>query len=792
MAEEKKFLNEEMEKSNHKLMVKYIALSVVIFVILILCVLAWFSSKQEANASGLTIKATADNGLQVAITDHSVDIDDNGNTVHSNSWTPYAYQQTYHSAFTSSEPLPLISGNGLQFFEPNFIKVAENYYDKLDMDALEDEYKIKNDGKSLPWKDVTNNINRVTHEKEKYIEYKLRFRNNKKCNVFLTNESKVTPDSNDFDNKTQNSKENINTTTNFSRNFISATARIAFLNTVTSGNTSALNLHNLWIPNDDIELNHVGNSTATRYSYDEILSSDVDSTVIKSGGSSGEAAYTGGTRSGYTLWINHSDYVEDTTNGGYTVTLSTQNDEYKDMKKIVDDNNSLDDNNKKKLKGVPLYQVPLPDKDANGNTVYAYYVNLKILPGNYTSNIPMIFTNNTDLQWQLLEGKDSEYVANRQVILYGSSRGSTSYTTDFGTVHFKTSANDGSGNYGSNYNLTPDKSGYSETYSYFETMYIEPSSNNPGGTIQISFTDVKSGGNNNDRESAYSKIVNGPNSGTAPTYDVDVNKDGKYYVTEGDKLVFSASNSSGNSAISSSSPSTGVAVDDPPAGTTEDYWIVDSVNTAGAFTLKQDITNGQYLKVDSSGNLTTDSKSGTQFYAVNKYKINGVEQTLKGIMLFTLEGNYFVNYNGTNFVTASEPDSTYTYHIYKQKGEEYEVSGRWGIRTPNTDPKSVAEKYYCRTVDPTNEKNTAKSPLDNYILSSNLKNIPTEYKPTVDMKDYPNFIVSIGGKKNSEGFFVSEEITVRIWGEGYDREAQTPLQGGWMNVDLHFFAVEQE
>ena len=32
MAEEKKFLNEEMEKSNHKLMVKYIALSVVIFV----------------------------------------------------------------------------------------------------------------------------------------------------------------------------------------------------------------------------------------------------------------------------------------------------------------------------------------------------------------------------------------------------------------------------------------------------------------------------------------------------------------------------------------------------------------------------------------------------------------------------------------------------------------------------------------------------------------------------------------------------------------------------------------
>ena len=154
-------------------------------------------------------------------------------------------------------------------------------------------------------------------------------------------------------------------------------------------------------------------------------------------------------------------------------------------------------------------------------------------------------------------------------------------------------------------------------------------------------------------------------------------------------------------------------------------------------------------------------------------------------------GNYFVNYNGTNFVTASEPDSTYTYHIYKQKGEEYEVPGSWGIRTPNTQPKSTPEeRFFCRTVDPTGVHDTAKSPLDNYILSSNLKNIPTEYTPTVNMTTYPNFIVSIGGEPNSQGFYVSEEITVRIWGEGYDREAQTPLQGGWMNVDLHFFAVE--
>ena len=777
MAEEKKFLNEEMEQSNHKLMVKYIALSVVIFVILILCVLAWFSSKQEANASGLTIKATADNGLQVAITDHKV-VTEGGNTVHKNEWTPYAYQQTYHSSFTSSEPLPLISGNGLQFFEPRFVKVAENYYDKLDMDALEEEYKSNHKGETFPWKDVTEDINHVTHEKEKYIEYKLRFRNNKKCNVFLTNESKVTPDSNDFDNKTQNSKKNINTATNFSRNFISATARIAFLNKVTVDDTEKLNVHNLWIPNDDIELTHVDTTQGIKHSYKEIESTEIDSTVIKSSGSSGEAAYTGGTPSGYTLWINHSTAVEDKVNGGYTVTLSTQNDEYADMKKIVDDNKN------KQLVGVPLYQVKLPDKDEHGNTVYAYYVNLKIPAGNYTSNIPMIFTNNIALQWKLLEGKNSEYVANRQVILYGSSQGNTSYTTNFGTIYFKTSANDGSGSYGSNYNLTPAQSGYPETYSYFETMYIEPSSNNPGGTIQISFTNVKSGGINNDRESGFSKIVNGPGStGTAPTYNVDVNAD-KYDIKVNDVLVFSASNEAGNNAISSSAPNTGEVVASPPDGETTHFWTVDSITAEGAFTLKN--SSGNYLKIES-GTLTTVSTGGTQFYAVSKYEIDGVAQSLKGIMLFTLDGNYFVNYDGTHFVCSPSNDTTYTYHIYKRESEKKEIPGSWGIRT-----SSPETNFFYRSVDPANENKTVKRQLTNYILSDDLDDIPTEYKPTVNMQDYPNFIVSIDGEPDAQGFFVSEEITVRIWGEGYDREAHTPLQGGWMNVDLHFFAVDEE
>ena len=96
MAEEtKKFLDEEMENSGHKLMAKYIALSVVILVILILCVLAWFTSKQKADASGINVQSVTGNGLQVAIEQN------NGE------WTPYKYEQTFETAFNRKKSTTL-------------------------------------------------------------------------------------------------------------------------------------------------------------------------------------------------------------------------------------------------------------------------------------------------------------------------------------------------------------------------------------------------------------------------------------------------------------------------------------------------------------------------------------------------------------------------------------------------------------------------------------------------------------------------------------------------------------
>lgn len=733
MAEEKKFLNEEMEKSNHKLMVKYIALSVVIFVILILCVLAWFTSKTEANASGLTIKATADNGLQVAITDHKV-VTEGGNTVHKNEWTSYAYQQTYHSSFTSTNRLPLISGDGLQFFEPSFVKVAEDYTDKLDIDVLDSAGQVS-------WFDVTNVRNDITHEKAKYIEYKLKFRNDKKSNVFLTSDSKVTPDSSAaYDPLTYD--ENLNQS-NFSKNFISATARIAFLNKVTEGNTEKLNVHNLWIPNDDIELTHTDRTEKDVITYEE---QSPEGTVKKVAGSS-SGIPSGGTETDYYVWWNGLDKFT----GGQRDAMVEY---YKNMIKY-----------KSRLMDAGDYyycKMHAPEIGTSAEGDRAFFVTIGDTVSLESRSNGMYIKNKFDLKGTPVSKQ------------YVDSKGT------YVTVQFMSD----------DYNIAYYKNGDND-YSYImncEKVYVSPHE----GELDYYLIIDKDGDKDGDKFGTVKDIViDAGLGGTEPTYSVDINTD--VYVPENDDvLLISADNGSNNYGLSSTLTSAEI-VGMSPSGANKPTWTVTDATDYGSFKL-QDVTSGKYLSVTAEGLSLSDT--GTELYAVTKYEetVNGTATTtnLKGVMLYTPNNNRFVNFDGTNFTASSNFDTTYTYHIYKQNLKSQVVPGSWGIRTGSVYAEN---KFFCRTVDPTGVHDTVKSSLDNYILSKDLNKenaIPSQYDSEENTTKHPNFIVSIGGKPNSQGFFVSEEITVRIWGEGYDREAQTPLQGGWMNVDLHFFAVEKE
>lgn len=757
MAEEKKFLNEEMEKSNHKLMVKYIALSVVIFVILILCVLAWFSSKQEANASGLTIKATADNGLQVAITERKPDPND-GNK-YKEVWTPYKYQQVYDSKFTSSEPLPLISGNGLRFFEPNFVKVAEDYTDKFDIDQFE------SDGNKVDWVDVTGNTNIVTGNKSKYIEYKLKFRNDKVSNVFLTGDSKVTPDSSDAYNPLSY-KENPNQS-KFSKNFISATARIAFLNKVTVDDTEKLNVHNLWIPNDDIELTHADKVESTDITYEK---QNPQGTVKKVSGSSSGIPSGGTPIDKYYVWWND-------TNTYTSEDHSAMFEYYKNMEQIT--LYEKDDYYYCKLTAPPC------SEGYGDRAFYVTYMNTK--DGTFKPD---------------LEYESGGYNIKNKFDLTGEEK-SITFTDKKGkivTVRFM--SND--------YNLAyePVGNGYN-TILNCEKVHISPHEDPVDFYLKIeknSNEEQKSG-------DVTDIIIDGGSIGSNTSYSVEINKGKDIYVPDNeDVLLISADNGSDNYGLSSTSDGTvsTESIGTNLSGADIPNWTVAGVNAeAGSFKLmnSKDLNSkGKYLSIssDASGLVLTEDSSdeGTDFYAVTKYEetVNGTATTtnLNGVLLYSLKYNRFLIFNGTSFQLSDTYVTQYKHSIYKKKEEKSITPASWGIRTPLTDPKSKKEtQFFYRTVNPDNVPNTKKQQLASteYILSEYWKNendaIPSKYDSGESTTKHPNFIVSID-TSDGQGFFVSDEITVRIWGEGYDREAQTPLQGGKMQVDLHFLAVEKD
>ena len=763
MAEEtKKFLDEEMENSGHKLMAKYIALSVVILVILILCVLAWFTSKQKADASGINVQSVTGNGLQVAIEQN------NGE------WTPYKYEQTFETAFNRKNPLPLISGNGLQFFEPSFVKVAENAYDSLDIDNIEEP---------VSWQDVTPYKNR------KYIEYKLRFRNDKPCNVYLTNESKVTPDTSTKDSDGNYEYDPTTYEENmgdfgFSRNFISATSRVAFLNSDTNENgEESYSLQSLWIPNDDIQLYNKAEIDRTDYSYKKVKAAKeeesdkvLDSTVVKTTGSSSEGLLTGGTPSGYYLWMNT------TSVDGDTVTITTENNnEEADMIKIIETGGSS--NNQLRAQ---FY------RRTNGQ----YYINIRIPPGSNikkNTKLPFVVTNpqyssNRSLQFELFG--DNKMIPKNNVAFYGE--GNDQIDTPFGKVQMRHSLNSQGGT-GNDYNV--NYNGYN--YTRFQDIVLLSDPPAEGCIIQIAFSKTRGGTTaQGDFEQALAGVVGGSSLGGVTTYKVDVNKEDKYYPVKGDSLVFSA----GTNAISATAQGGATTITDPPSAKTTAFWTVDAVSTDNSFTLKND--SGKYLAIDVSGNIVF-SDVGTKFYAVNKFKDGEASATsLNVVRLFTLEGNYYINFDGEKFVASNTYDTTSEYNMYVLDITKIEQKGAWNILTPYTETRSISESaFYCRVASTTEsdpdadstEKKEMNQKID-YFLSSNIPKIPTEYvdvtTSTISKTNYPNYIVSVGGEKDEQGYYVSDEITVRIWGEGYDREAQTPLEGGNMKVSLHFYAVE--
>ena len=219
MAEEKKFLDETMEQpKNRKLVAKNIVLAFVVFVILLLCVLAWFSAKNDATASGLSVKTSSSSGLEVSL--------DGGQTwgtswsskdVEGSLWSKALAKYDSTDSENGGSLMQLLSGNGRRLFYTKSVDADGNVEDK-------DFVEISDDKAG-----------------DYCLEFEAYFRSENQCSVALTNQSKVEP-FNLTDNMWTQS------TPKFSANYIAGAARVAFLEE-DMNDPKTLKKTGLWIPN---------------------------------------------------------------------------------------------------------------------------------------------------------------------------------------------------------------------------------------------------------------------------------------------------------------------------------------------------------------------------------------------------------------------------------------------------------------------------------------------------------------------------------------------------------------
>ena len=220
MAEEKKFLDETMEQpKNRKLVAKNIVLAFVVFVILLLCVLAWFSSRSDATASGLSVKTSGESGLEVSLDGgkHWGTSWSSKQGVNGSIFSPALAKYDSTDAKNGGSLMQLLSGNGQDLYYTKSVDADGNVEDK-------DFVKISDDKAG-----------------DYCLEFEAYFRSENQCSVALTDQSKVEP-FNLTDNMWTQS------TPNFSANYIAGAARVAFLQEDVN-DPLKLTKTGLWIPN---------------------------------------------------------------------------------------------------------------------------------------------------------------------------------------------------------------------------------------------------------------------------------------------------------------------------------------------------------------------------------------------------------------------------------------------------------------------------------------------------------------------------------------------------------------
>ena len=677
MAEEKKFLDETMEQpKNRKLVAKNVVLAFVVFVILLLCVLAWFTSRSDASASGLSVKTSGSSGLEVSL-DGGKHWSTKWASREVTGWRKSDILAKYDST-NGGSLMQLLSGNGQDLYYTKSVDADGNVEDK-------DFVKVSDDKAG-----------------DYCLEFEAYFRSENKCSVALTSESSVLPY-----NKDDKTRHN---SFGFSPDYIAGAARVAFLEKGGTESAPTWAKTGLWIPNPLYQLTTTASEIVK---YEKMPDNYGGSVSPVKGGAATESNYPDdykGPR--YYLWTPK------------IVPLPTDYNE---------------DQNKAALENMTYHAMfPLGD-----GTYYCQFSTVQ--PQEKRVEQPFTINSDTNSWLTNLDTFNSKCVIdNSQTTTRAWSLGSNKYRVNIGNNigydfyhfdHAENSSGEASELIRIVYNpetrkvmlLDPDKT--------------EVSVNNPDGT---NILDV-------DNEIVVTKTVSAE-SGTII------------------KGLYKADSDGNNNALNF----------DPTKDNSQcDLVVADVSNKKYKLVFKENKTSQpKYLAVDANGKLINvdDIEAASYFDIVidkDKKDSEGISSKLLAYVFTDSKGNQSIKYvtlssDGTKFELS--PNSNYGdgYMIYQKIGTNFI---NYGMRTDNTKPEGVQEdKYYYF-----DDKTKTKAALD-----------PKEYATTPQACTN---LVKLETTTEIEGkTYYTGKMKVRIYAEGFDREAQKPMEKGKIKVNLQFTA----
>lgn len=209
-----------------RMIAKNLIILLVLIVVTVLSILAWFTKGDKAEASGINVQAKA-SGVQVSWDDEK--FYDNLTALTEAAMKEDTTGKTGMAKFLTSDgtvngkpaPLKLVTGNGLKFFEPLLNRRTGT---------------VLTNGAVWQGADISSE-----NSAGKYIDIPLYFKSDTAKEIYLAGDSKVYPKS---------TTERISDYGDFSKDYICAASRVAFLNEVDDG----LKCNYIWAPNSNYKL----------------------------------------------------------------------------------------------------------------------------------------------------------------------------------------------------------------------------------------------------------------------------------------------------------------------------------------------------------------------------------------------------------------------------------------------------------------------------------------------------------------------------------------------------------